>query len=58
MNLTKRDKSRAPGQRCDGFIWKLIDLWEQDKGERIINNKVRSIGADKGVEVGHSQQLK
>ena len=33
----KLDKNRAPGQRYDGFICQLIDLWESNF------NKVSSI---------------
>jgi len=30
-NVTKDrlDKNRAPGQSYNGFIWQLVDLWEQ-----------------------------
>ena len=53
ITKSRMDRNRAPGQCYDGFIWQLIDLWEQDKDERIIGNKVRSIGVDKGVEVSY-----
>ena len=30
-NVTKDrlDKNKAPGQSYNGFIWQLVDLWEQ-----------------------------
>ena len=28
----KLDQNRAPGQCYDGFIWQLVDLWEETRG--------------------------
>jgi hypothetical protein len=29
----KLDKTRAPGQCYDGFIWQMVDLWERKNGD-------------------------
>ena len=45
------ERNRASGRCFNGFVCQLVGLWEQDKDERIIGNKVRSIGVNLSREV-------
>ncbi len=45
------DQNRAAGQCYNGFICQLVDLWEEDK-EQKITSRAGPAGGNQGAEVG------